>query len=143
MKQSLDLNTFAKALTDKGYDGYFFTQAAYPGKLKESIGSFLEAFRNCTDKPVFPDTLLLKTYLEWNGEDKPKVECNMWVKWENETFDVHKMNIERKDRYGHLMKKSELTNLTTEKVPVVKEALAKVLDTPKQPLFPQKRRFRM
>ena len=34
MKQLLDLDTFVKTLTDKGYNGYFQTEASYPGKLK-------------------------------------------------------------------------------------------------------------
>lgn len=33
MKQLLDLSTFAKTLTDKGYDGYFQTEGAYPDKI--------------------------------------------------------------------------------------------------------------
>ena len=37
MKQLLDLDTFSKNLSDKGYNGYFHTQSAYPGKLKDSI----------------------------------------------------------------------------------------------------------
>lgn len=41
MKQSLDLDTFAKTLTDKGYDGYFQTEAAYADKIKDSISRFL------------------------------------------------------------------------------------------------------
>lgn len=43
MKQLLDLDAFAKTLTDKGYDGYFQTEAAYADKIKDSISRFLEA----------------------------------------------------------------------------------------------------
>lgn len=143
MDKLLDLDTFAKTLTDKGYDGYFLTQADYPDKIKESINRFLEACKNGTDKPLSADSFSLRTYLEWNGEDKPRTECYMRVRYEDGKFDVHKMNIERTDRYGHLMKKSELTNLTTGLVPTVKEALAKVLDTPKQQFSSRKSGFRM
>ena len=46
-----------------------------------------------------------KYHLEWNGEDKPKVSCHMWIKHEDGKFDVQRMSIERTDRYGHSMKK--------------------------------------
>lgn len=143
MDKLLDLDTFAKILTDKGYNGYFLTQADYPDKIKDSINRFLEACKNGTDKLLYPDLLPVQTYLEWNGEDKPKVSCHIWLAHENGKFDVRKMEIERTDRYGHLMKKSELTNLTTGSVPTAKEALAKVLDTPKQQFSSRKRGFKM
>ncbi|KPE52560.1 hypothetical protein CMU34_10835 [Elizabethkingia anophelis] len=143
MEQSLDLDTFVKTLTNNGYNGYFQTDSAYAGKLKDSISDFLEACKNGTEKPLNADSFSLRTYLEWNGEEKPKTECYMRVQYDNGKFDVQKMNIERTDRYGHSMKKSELTNLTTRSVPSVKEALAKVLDTPKEQIAPKKRVFRM
>lgn len=139
MKQSFDLNTFAKSLTDKGYNGLFLTQAAYPGKVKDSISSFLEACSNGTDKPLFHGFLTLNTYLEWNGEDKPKVSCHLRVQYGNGNFDVQKMNIEKTDRYGHSLKKLELTDLTTESVPTVKEILSKISDTPKEQLSPRRK----
>ena len=143
MKQLLDLGTFAKTLTDKGYDGYFHTEAAYPDKIKDSISRFLEACANGKDKPILTNILLLKTYLQWNGNDKPKVECNMWVKYEDGLFDVQKMNIERTDQYGHLLKQSKLADLSTGTVPTVKEAIAQVFETPKQQFSSRKSGFRM
>lgn len=143
MKQILDLDTFAKTLTDKGYDGYFLTQADYPDKIKSSIKRFLEACRNGTDKPLYPDLLPLQTYLEWNGEDRSKVSCHIWVAHENGKFDVRKMEIERTDRYGQSLKKSELTNLTTGSLPTVKEAIALVTEKPKEWIPPKKGGFRM
>ncbi|MGJ1526237.1 hypothetical protein ACR79H_11285 [Sphingobacterium spiritivorum] len=143
MKQLYDLEMFAKTLTDKGYDGYFHTEAAYADKLKDSINGFLEACEKGTDKPMLPNILLLKTYLQWNGDDKPKVECNMWVKYENGSFDVQEMDIERTDRYGQLLKQSKLTNLTTGSVPTVKEAIAQISEKPKEQTVSRKRGFRM
>lgn len=143
MKQLLDLDTFAKTLTDKGYNGYFHTVASYPDKIKDSINRFLEACKNGTDKPMLPNILMLKTYLQWNGDDRPKIECNMWVKYEYGLLDVQKMDVERKDRYGHVLKQSKLTDLSTATVPTVKEAIAQVSDTPKQNPSSQRRRFRM
>ena len=143
MKQLLDLSTFAKTLTDKGYDGYFLTQANYPDKIKDSIGKFLEACKNGTDKLLYPDLLPVQTYLEWNGDDKPKVSCHMWLAHEDGKFDVRKMEVERTDRYGHSMKKSELTNLSTDTVLTRKEAIALVSEKPKEQVSPRKRGFRM
>lgn len=143
MKQLFDLDTFAKKLKDKGYDGYFQTETAYADKLKDSISQFLEACNNGTDKPMLPNIMMLKTYLEWNGDDKPKVECNMWVKYENGLFDVQKMNIERIDQYGQILKQSKLTDLSTNSVPTRKEAIAQVSEKPKQQLSSRNTRFRM
>lgn len=143
MKQLLDLDTFAKTLTDKGYDGYFQTEASYADKLKDSINRFLEACNNGTDKPMLPNIMMLKTYLEWNGDDKPKVECNIWVKYENGLFDVQKMNIERIDQYGQLLKQSKLTDLSTNSVPTKQEAIAQVSEKLKQLRSSQNTRFRM
>lgn len=143
MKQLLHLDTFAKTLTDKGYNGYFQTEAGYSGKLKESISECLEACQNGTDKPNRYGLFLLSTYLQWNGDDKPRIGCNLWIRHENGTFDVQKMDIERKDRYGQLLKKSELTNLSTDSVPIVKEAIAQVSEEAEQQLSSRNRGFRM
>lgn len=143
MKQLLDLDTFAQTLTNKGYDGYFQTEAAYADKIKDSISRFLEAYNNGTDKPMLPNILMLKTYLEWNGDDKQKVECNMWIKYKDGLFDVQKMNIDRIDQYGQLLKQSKLTDLTTNSVPTRKEAIAQVSEKPREQLSNQNRRFRM
>lgn len=87
--------------------------------------------------------MMLKTYLQWNGDDKPKVECNMWVKYEDGLFDVQKMNIERIDQYGQLLKQAKLTDLTTNSVPTRKEAIAQVTEKLKEQLSARKRGFRM
>lgn len=128
---------------DKGYDGYFQTEASYADKLKDSISLFLEACNNGTDKPMLPNIMMLKTYLEWNGDDKPKVECNIWVKYENGLFDVQKMNIDRIDQYGQLLKQSKLTDLSVNSVPTKKEAIAQVSEKLKQLRSSQNTRFRM
>jgi hypothetical protein len=49
MEVKSDLYTLAKILTEKGYDGYFHTQGAYAGKLKESISEYLVNCRNGTE----------------------------------------------------------------------------------------------
>lgn len=54
MKQLLDLNTFAKTLTEKGYDGYFHTEASYPDKIKDSLNRFLEACKMVRINQYYP-----------------------------------------------------------------------------------------
>ena len=105
-----DLDAFSKIISDSGYTGYFTTQAAYPGKIKESISEYLE---NCK-KGVEPlkTELMLKVYLQWSGEDKPRVECTMWVKHEKGNFDLLKMEIAKKDRFGQVLKHAALANLS-------------------------------
>lgn len=145
MKQPLDLDTFVKTLTGKGYDGYFHTESCCAGRLKDSISEFLEAWDNGKEIPLLANYLHLSTYLEWNGVDKPNVQCNMWVKYENGKFDLQEteMHIRRADQYGQLLKQSKLTNLTASSFPTVKEAIAQVTEKPKEQISPRKRRFRM
>lgn len=137
MEAMPDLITFAKILTDKGYNGYFLTQAGYPGRLKDSISGYLENCRTGTEgtpKPV----LLVSCFLQWNGEDKPCVQCHMWVKYQDEKFDLTKMEVTKKDRYGQLLKKSELANLSAIGAPNAKEAIAMVNDPPRQKVVPHR-----
>lgn len=143
MKELHDLETFTKILTNKGYDGYFVTGEDYGDKLRESIGKFLEAHKNGTNFSLFGNRLLLRTYLEWNGNHKPYTDCVMLVKWENNSFDVERMDVERRDRYSHVLKRVEFKNLSTASVPTVKEVLSQVTEKTKEQIAPRKRGFTM
>ena len=142
MEALSDLNTFVKILTDKGYNGYFHTQGAYAGKLKESIGEYLENCQKGTDSLPKQD-LLLTGYLQWSGEDKPSVECSMWVKYLNGKFSLNRMEVARKDQFGQLLKKSELTNLSLIVVPNAVEVIALVNDEQKQNVGKISKRFKL
>lgn len=145
MKLLLDLDAFAKTLTAKGYDGYFHTEGCCPGKLKDSIRGFLDAWTNGNEAPLAANYLRLSTYLEWNGEEKPKVDCTMRVRYEDGKFDFKdtEMSIKRTDRYGQLIKESKLTNLTASSFPTMGEAIAQVTEKPKEETAPRKKGFRM
>lgn len=130
MEALSDLNTFAKILTDKGYNGYFHTQGAYAGKLKDSITEYLESCQKGTDNLPKQD-LLLTGYLQWSGDDKPRVECSMWVMYLNGKFSLSRMEVAKKDGFGQLLKKSELANLSIMSAPKLTEAVALVKDEPK------------
>ncbi|WP_312336619.1 hypothetical protein [Sphingobacterium sp.] len=140
MEALSDLNAFAKILTEKGYNGYFHTQGAYAGKLKDSIGDYLESCRNGTESAAKPE-LLLTGYLQWSGDDKPRVECSMWGKHLNGKFFLDRMEIARKDRFGQLLKQSTLTSLSVVTVPKATEAIAMVSEAPKQQAVRSGRRF--
>ncbi len=124
MEALSDLNTFTKILTDKGYNGYFLTQGAYGGKLKDSISEYLEHQKD--SHSLSKHELLLTVYLLWAGEDKPRVECRMWVKYLNGKFFLDRMEVAKKDRFGQVLKKSELTNLSVVTAPEAVNAIALV-----------------
>lgn len=136
METLSDLNTFAKILTAKGYSGYFHTQGMYAGKLKDSIGDYLAGNRKGSGS-VPNQELLVTGYLLWAGEGKPRVECNMWVKYLNGKLFLHKMEVAKKDQYGQLLKQSELVNLSVITAPKAKDAIAMVSDVPKQKAAPK------
>ncbi|MCW2259783.1 MULTISPECIES: hypothetical protein [Sphingobacterium] len=142
METLSDLNTFAKILTDKGYNGYFHTQGAYAGRLKDTISDYLESCEKGTDSLPKQD-LLLTGYLQWSGDDKPRVECTMWVKYLNGKFSLNKMEVARKDQFGQLLKKSELPNLSVLSVPKVAELVALVNDEQKQKAAKSPKRFKL
>ena len=142
METLSDLNTFAKILTEKGYDGYFHTQGAYAGRLKDTISDYIERCQKGTDSLPKQD-LLLTGYLQWSGDDKPRVECSMWVKYLNGKFSLNKMEVARKDQFGQLLKKSELTNLSVISVPKVAELVALVNDEQKQKSGKSPKRFKL
>ena len=142
METLSDLNTFAKILTEKGYNGYFHTQGAYAGKLKDSISEYLESCQKGADTLPKQD-LLLTGYLQWSGEDKPSVECSMWVNYLNGKFSLNRMEVARKDQFGQLLKKSELTNLSLIVVPNAVEVIALVNDEQKQNVGKISKRFKL
>lgn len=142
MKQLLDLDTFSKDLSDKGYNGYFHTQSAYPGKLKDSISEYLEACSSGKEHLPKGD-LILTGYLQWAGDDRPSVQCNLWVKHENGKFDLSKMEVKKNDRFGNILKHSELLNLSVETAPKANEAISMVSEIEKQKNPVGQRRFRL
>ena len=142
MEALSDLNTFAKILTEKGYNGYFHTQGAYAGKLKDSISEYLESCQKGADTLPKQD-LLLTGYLQWSGEDKPSVECSMWVKYLNGKFSLNRMEETKKDGFGQLMKKSALTDLSILSVPKAIASISLVSEEPKQEAEKSPKRFKL
>lgn len=130
MEPMLDLDAFSRVLSDKGYSGYFTTQAAYPGKLKDSLTAYLKGCAEGTE-PI-KDELLLRGYLQWSGDDKPRVECLMAVKHEKGRFELQKMDIVRKDRFGQTLKNCPLMELSVQSAPKAAEAVRLVMENQMQ-----------
>lgn len=128
METLSNLETFAKILTDKGYDGHIHTQGAYPGKIKESIEAYLKSCENGTDAPPYGEHMMLTTYLKWNTEDDPHVVCSMYVKHLNVKFFLDKMEINLASEGCQSIKKVVLTNLTVVTAPTRLEAVDMVWD---------------
>ncbi|MEA9412615.1 hypothetical protein [Flavobacterium sp. PL02] len=142
MKQIIDLETFSKSLSDKGYNGYFHTQSAHPGRLKESISDYLESCQK--GKEVFSNSeFTLTGYLKWTGDEHPRIECRMRVKHENGNFELQKMEITQKDQFGQLLKQSKLENLSVDTMPKASEAIAMVSDVIEQETVPARRHFKL
>ncbi|HBN6702637.1 TPA: hypothetical protein L3261_002774 [Elizabethkingia anophelis] len=142
MEALSDLKTFTKILTEKGYNGYFHTQGAYAGKLKDSIGDYLESCQKGTDS-LPKHNLLLTGYLKWSGEDKARVECNMWVKYVNGKFFLDSMVIAKKDQFEKVLKQSKLTGISVMTVPKAMDAIALVDNEIKQKAEQTSRRFKL
>lgn len=141
MKTLSDVDTFAKILSDKGYDGYFHTQGAYPGKLKDSISEYFESCQKGIDSWPTQD-LLVTGYLQWSGEDKSRVECQMWVKYQDGKLSLNRMEIAKKDCWGQLLKKSELAGLSVTSVPKAVDAVA-LVNKPKENAKINSKRFKL
>lgn len=125
METLSNLNTFTQILSEKGYDGLFHTNGAFEGKIKDSIMTYLNSL------PKGPgyskqQILLLTGLLQWNGTDKPMIECHMSIKHMNGKFFFNKMEIIKKDGHGKLIKKMEMTALSVVIVPAVKDAIIMV-----------------
>jgi hypothetical protein len=142
METFSDLNTFAITLIEKGYSGYFHTQGTYPGKLKDSICEYLESCQKDADN-LPKKELLLTSYLQWSGEDKPRVECSMWVKYLNGKFSLNRMEVAKKDRFGQLMKKSALSDLSILSLPKAIASIDLVSEEPKQEAEKSPKRFKL
>ena len=56
----------------------------------------------------------------------------MWIKYLNGKLALNRMEIAKKDRFGQLLKKSELTNLSVISAPKAVDAVTLVNDEQKQ-----------
>ncbi len=120
-----DVNTFVKILYEKGYNGYFQTQGGHSGKLKESLESYFESFKKGLEAQK-NNLISLSCYLQWKGEDKPRIECTFEVKSLNGKLFLSAMEVSRKDQFGQLLKQAKWDQLSIVNAPKAAEAIAMV-----------------
>ena len=125
METVSNLNTFCQILSEKGYDGHFQTNGGFEGKLRDSITGYLESLPRGQEL-VEQKKLLVTGFPEWEGSDKPSVECLMSIKHLNGKFFFSAMEIIRRDQDGQTIRRIEVKDLSVMIVPQVKEAIAMV-----------------
>lgn len=69
-------------------------------------------------------------YLKYEGEEQPRITCNIEILKKQDQLEITKMTINKKDRYGQVYKTSELNHLPIQALPTVAEAVATVNEKP-------------
>jgi len=124
MKKSYDVDELITILEDKGYRGYFTTQACYPGKLEDSLRAFLKDLN-----PRYKDmNILLETYLLWNGADKPSVRCLISLENDNGKYALDVMDITHKDSSGKMINNKIITDISIDALPTKDQAVKMVCE---------------
>ncbi|WP_333888333.1 hypothetical protein [Sphingobacterium siyangense] len=123
MEKNYEVEQLIKILIDKGYTGYFMTQAGYPGRLKESLEGFLASLN---PRSAFDKNVILETYLDWNGEDKPSIQCFIALENDNGKFALDVMEIIHKDRFGKCISEKKLMDIAIDALPTRDQAIKMV-----------------
>ncbi|UUC44200.1 hypothetical protein [Flavobacterium cerinum] len=119
-------------LKDKGYDvSAFQTNGGFNGSLRDSVNRYLEASLLGLEKGLVNE-ISLRTYLEYNGEDKPYTEAYMKVKYNGHAFNITQMQINRNSRDGAKMKEINLKGETAALLPPFKEIMAMAIEDKKK-----------
>lgn len=124
-----NIDTIIDAFHKKGFTNMFMSERDSPGTLKEIIDDYLHRIKDQNAETV-PD-LWLSTYLNWNGEDQSYIVCNMWLSLQKENPVITKLITDKKNGQAIPIKKSELTDVSMDSLPTVKELIASV-DVPNQ-----------
>ena len=82
----------------------------------------------------------METYLSWNGEEQERIFATFHAAFRNGEFEVSRMDIEYKNRYGIMIKNQRLDGLSTATLPDRTAAIAKVKPVEQQEL--NRERFR-
>jgi len=129
-------------LKEKGYDGYFATRGGYPGKLPESLDSYLKAIaRNEEQGPAFP--CWLYTYSYWKDEESKRVTCHFQIDYSAEDgFHINKLHIRLLDEYGKLQNQKELAIHSKEGIRTREAANEWINEIPYRPKIEGQRRIR-
>lgn len=120
-----ELERFVATMEQKGYKGNFLTNGEFPDTLKGSISKYLETViaKDSTNPNI---ELQLETYPEWKDEEQEHIVANMFVSLKNEKFELYRMDIRLRDRYGKTINSCSLEPISTVTLPDIKEAISKV-----------------
>lgn len=102
------LEMLIERLKTAGYDvSAFQTNGGFSGSLRDSVNKYLEASLLGLEQGLVNE-ISLRTYLEYNGEDRPFTEAYMKVKYNGHAFNITEMKISRSSRYGTNLKEIDL-----------------------------------
>ncbi len=127
MKNSQQIKAWIDAFHKKGFTNEFISQRDSPGKFKELLEDHLSASKDHATGKI-PD-LWLCTYLNWNGENQSYIVCNMQMSFAKDNPVITKLTTEKKNGQAIPLKRSELTNVSIDSLPTVKELMESV-DSP-------------
>jgi hypothetical protein len=137
MDKEQEIEFIVGTLIGKGYDGFVMSRGPSVGKLKEVVEDYLKG--HIENKVGDYEGLWFSTYVLWNGEEKPHVACDMWMKMKDGLMVVDKMIIDKKGDYGTLIKRIELKNLFLGEIPTTKEAIELVNEARDNKMAPAKK----
>lgn len=83
------IDELEKLMNEKGYDGHFLCNSAFPCKLRESVHQhLLEVLPGAT----YVQPFYLTTYSLWKDEESPYVKCDLKVSYDrSEGFRIEKV----------------------------------------------------
>jgi len=118
------LEMLIDSLKKKGYDvSAFQTNGAFSGSLRDSINKYLEASLLGLENGL-ANEISLRTYLEYNGENRPYTEAYIKVKYNGHSFNILEMQVTRNSRYGTNLKEINFKGELAYSLPAFKEVMA-------------------
>lgn len=116
---------FAAILKEKGYTGSFLSGGGYPDDPEKSLARFIRE-ATVSDFNSLQKGFWMETYLCWNGEEQDRFLASFHAAYRNGAFEVSRMDIAHKDRYGKTIADCRLGGLSTATLPDCSAAIAKV-----------------
>lgn len=115
----------AATLKDKGYTGSFLTNAGYPDDPEKSLSRFIGS-ATVADLRKIQEGFWMETFLSWKGEEQERIFATFHAAYRNGEFEVSRMDIEYKNRYGITIQNQKLDGLSAATLPDRTAAIAKV-----------------
>jgi hypothetical protein len=129
-----NIDGFDRLLKSKGYEGYFLTNAACPGRFRESIMDYIYGIIAGTESHA-KTGLSFSTYLRWSADPEySSIHLNMDVDYSRmQSFQVREMTIRTENIYGETGNEKKIENIQgNHKIPDCNQAMNMVLNKPKK-----------